>query len=138
MVLNQVYSRVIQDLTSRGFNKRFRVRDLGMINEFYEKVFGHDEDTCITVVVSKKKAASTKRTKMDVYFEASEDNSTAPQIIPNLEAWNVALAKLDARIKAYEAGSDSDEYKTESDDDCHCETESDSCNCETESDNGDE
>lgn len=66
---------------------------------------------------------------MDVYFEASEeDNSTAPQIIPNLEAWNVALAKLDARIKACEAGSDSDEYKTESD----------SCNCETESDNGDE
>jgi hypothetical protein len=137
MVLNQVYSRVIQDLTSRGFNKRFRVRDLGMINEFYEKVFGHDEEdtSCITVVVSKKKAASTKRTKMDVYFEASEDNSTAPQIIPNLEAWNVALAKLDARIKACEAGSDSDEYKTESDD---CETESDSCNCETESDNGDE
>ena len=75
---------------------------------------------------------------MDVYFEASKDNSTAPQIIPNLEAWNLALAKLDARIKAYEAGSDSDEYKTESDDDCHCETESDSCNCETESDNGDE
>lgn len=43
MVLNQVYSRVIQDLTSRGFNKIFRVRDLGMMNEFYEKVFGHDE-----------------------------------------------------------------------------------------------